>query len=102
MGYNFLYLDKGLYDSALLKSDHSHPVKVGLLYNIPSGLPDHYPEYIGRGDIASAQYEVNKAISKGHPIPIYRFYVQKKGYRKYHINSTYKQFSRMPDWLYEK
>lgn len=87
--------------AALLKYDHNHPI-TSYTSNFPSGTPDYRPEDAGTGDIGSLSYVTGVAISNQQPIPIFRIYVPQKGYRRFHLNSTYKQFSSMADYYYEK
>lgn len=94
-GFTFLSIDKELYNSALLQYNHSHPSDTPF----PSGLPGS--RYLG-GDIPFAKNLINIAISNLQPIPQFQIFVQGKGYRRFHINSTQKQFDGMPSYYYEK
>lgn len=102
-GSSFLFVDKGLYrkGNALLRYDHSHPGNPDD-YNFPSGMPDYKAGDPGRGDIGLLTYETNVAISRRQTIPVFRIYIPRRGYRRYHINSTYQEFKRMPNYYYEK
>ncbi|WP_163310023.1 RHS repeat-associated core domain-containing protein [Dysgonomonas sp. 521] len=103
-GLSMLAVDKLLDKNAILTNDHSHPPGLpGTIEgrsDFPSGLPgSRYPK---NGDIQALTSYVNSAITKLQPIPKFRIYVPRKGYRRYNINSTKKEFNRMPDFYYEK